>query len=102
MKKYIIITADTNDADYVTRKTVINDTEIKLIKEILSKLPKNGRRISWKNGDMGDTASELIKNNILTEEEVEFFEEYLPRGEYGIHTIESVEILEVTNEERLL
>jgi hypothetical protein len=34
MKKYIIVTADTNDADYMTEKSEITDAQIEQIRVI--------------------------------------------------------------------
>ena len=119
MKKYIIIKADTNDADYVTSKKLITDEEIEQIKPVVKAIKKfkpyktNG--CSWEHhhnfpaGDcLRDDLGELspyelyVESGKVTKEQFELFEEYLPYGEYGLHTIESVEILEVENEIKLM
>lgn len=99
MKKYIIVEADTNDGDYITEKSIITDEKIIKLKEILNKCEID----SWGRGDMKDDDNDpKILYPELTGEEIEFIEDFLPFGEYGIHTIESIEILEISNEERLL
>lgn len=101
MQKYIIVKADTNDADYITKKSKITDEQIKKIKHITKIISKNDN--SWGKGEVGynDKFEDRYKD-LLSEEEMNLFENFTPFGEWGIHSIESVEILEVTNEEKLL
>lgn len=117
MKKYIIIKADTNDADYITKKTEITDEQIEQIKPVIAALQvrrdklnedrhKNWNRWSpnWETSKYGRlvTPSEMyVKPGILTEEQVQIFDEFVPYGEYGVHTIETVEILVVSEEIQL-
>lgn len=99
MQKYIIIRADTNDGDYVTNKSKIDDDKLELLKPILEVIKsKNGRYETGEMGDVRDTYS----NEELSDEQIDLFENYRPNGEYGIHTIESVEVLTVIEEVRLL
>lgn len=103
MSKYIIIKADINDADYVTEKTKITEEEIIKIKQILDKMPNNGNSIDYKTGELGNDDEDDSEYNYITNEEKNFLSKFLPSGEYnysGIHTIESVEIVEV--KEKLL
>ena len=115
MKKYIIITADTNDADYITSKNEISDDQLEEIKPIIKvlqdrkKLFKESKnwdlRHNWECGeiDNGKTPEELYVNNgLLTQNQIDIFQEYLPYADYGLHTIENIEILEISNEEKLL
>lgn len=115
MKKYIIITADTNDADYITSKNEISEEELEELTPVIEVLQDRKKlflkqnnwdlRHNWENGeiDNGKTPEKLyISTGLLSEEQVEIFEDYLPSDEYGIHTIESIEILTVLAEEKLL
>lgn len=96
--KYIIITADTNDGDYVTEKSLITDSQIELIKPIIEKINENGG--SYGKGDVGyDFESKEHYGHL---DNFELFDDFVPYGEYGIHTIESIEIIEVVKEEILL
>lgn len=82
----IVIRADTNDADYVTETSDISMLEIeeiiipalKLIKENNCEVPFSEYRNKWP--ESFEAERELI----------EVFREWCPYGEYGIHTIESV------------
>lgn len=117
-KKYIIVKADTNDADYITNKSLINDENLKIVTDIINKVERQtirywdvnskdwkeikAKTISWETGEM-QSEPLTVQHPELTEEEIEFMDEnYIPNGEYGIHTIESIEILEVANEYELL
>ena len=104
MRKYIIIEGDTNDGDYVTERNVITDEQIEKISIAFSKLQG---RTNWYTGDMvnekrGNFSPEVMYKDILSPEEIELIDNFTPRGEYGIHSIESVDILEVANEYSLL
>ena len=113
MKYEIIITADTNDADYVTGIHTINEKELNKIKSIAKKIKnfkpyKNGGYThchNWANGDalredMGEKHPMDLYD--LDEETYEWFEEYLPYGEYGIHTIDSITVAPYIKKEELL
>lgn len=43
-----------------------------------------------------------VDSGKLTEEEFYFFDEMVPYGEHGVHTIESIELLIVAEERSLL
>lgn len=117
MKKYIIIKADTNDADYITSKNEITEEQIILIKPVIEQLQirknkleedrlKNWNewRHNWETseyGRLGTPTKMYVETGLLTQDQVDLFEEFTPYGEDGIHTIESVEILEVSEEYKL-
>lgn len=108
MKKYIIITGDYNDGDYVTKKSVITDEQINIMRDIVNKVEKiklygggYAGCFEWKTGDQQEEPF-LLAHPELTEDEIELVEEFRPSGEYGIHTIEDIEILTVLEEEKLL
>lgn len=48
-----------------------------------------------------EESPENMYEEFLTEGEVEIFNTFLPYGEYGIHTIEEIKILEISSEEIL-
>ncbi|HEX8586148.1 MAG TPA: hypothetical protein VF680_17280 [Allosphingosinicella sp.] len=103
MIKYIIVQADTNDGDYINKKTQITEDDIIKVKDILSKLNIGSYDLSWGRGDIQDEDNDPhILYPQLSEEEIEFLENYIPYGEYGIHTIESIEILTVVETEKLI
>jgi len=108
-KLLMIITADTNDADYITSEHWIKKEELPLIKKVW-KVVKNSVKqrgqgdYNWITGDIASSRDigpyEKYKD-VLTTEELDTFSEYLPHGEYGIHTIESIVIHEVVKSTNL-
>ena len=108
MSKYIYIKADTNDGDYISKKSEITDEQIELIKPVIEQLKFrkdklnedkmhnwNEWRHNWETSEYSDstTTDMYVDNGLLTQEQVELFNRFVPFGEYGVHTVESVEIL---------
>lgn len=122
MKKiYIEIQADTNDGDYVSERTEIDTETLKKITPVVQAIsdfkPYNVKTngIDWNhsnnfpNGDccredLGQLSAEeyYVGKKLVEEEEFREFEELIPYGEYGIHTIVSVVLLHVEQEVQLL
>ena len=117
MKKYIIIEADTNDGDYTTNKSEITDEQIELIKPMVEAI-KNFKpykvkvpgKMEWTHDynfptgecvreDLGQLSAEDFYKDI---DNFDVFDEFVPYGENGIHTIESIDILIVAEEIKLL
>lgn len=121
MKK-LIITVDTNDADYNTKISTIDDKELALLIPIFNAIKgfkpyksksESGRdwthNNNWPCGeyglreDLGEKPPQEIYKDVLTEADVEFFHAYLPAlGDTGYHDITSIEVLEVSNEQKYL
>ena len=109
MGKYILIRADANDADYITEKSPITDEQIELIKPVIEQLKirrdklnedlhKNWNkwRHNWSTSEFGrhDNPTKMyVESDLLTKEQVDLFGEFVPYGEYGVHTIDSIEII---------
>lgn len=104
MKKILIIKADTNDADYVEKSTEIAEEVIPLIKKVAKAIKSCKANYNWGSGECcdEDESPSIVYKDILTEEEIDNFDYYVPHGEYGIHTIESIRIVTITKEEILL
>lgn len=100
MNKYIMVTADCNDADYVTEEFPITDEEIERVKKILSIIKSYG--YAWETGELAYFPScpeeRYVRKGLLTLEDVDFFNNFCPYGscDYpGIHTIKKVMIFTV-------
>lgn len=91
----VIIEADYNDGDYITRTHEIENIEtVEEIARIYNLIKPN--HCQWGRGDAGyDCRPEDLYDGILTLDEIDFFNSYLPHGEYGIHTVDSVEAYEI-------
>lgn len=97
MKKYILIEADHNDGDYTLAKNEITEERLELFKPIIEKIKEN--RGDFSTRDCGDSAQELYGDM----EGFEQFLDFCPNGEgYGIHTIESVDVITIAEEVSLL
>jgi len=104
-KKYIIITADTNDGDYVKERTLVTDAKLKKLEPIIKAIKEYEGHHNWETQDMEDDATPdilYVRTKKLTKKQVEFFEEFIPNSEYGIHTIVDIELIEVVSEKKLM
>lgn len=105
----IKIKADTNDGDYITQEVDITEAQLKLIEPVIKAIKKfKPYKGEWMPGqfiththnfptkdclreDMGEKSIEELYPNLKG---LELFEDISPYSEYGIHTIESIEIVE--------
>lgn len=109
MKNILVVTADTNDGDYITENHVISDEDltefISILKKLLRQTDYHGNEtkfIEWETGDIGETYVTLVEDGIITQEESNFFYDYIPSGEHGVHTITNIKVLKVTEEIEIL
>lgn len=113
----LVVKADTNDADYVTEISKINENHlnelIPLFERVKEFKPYKGKsnHTHYSNFPFGD--GEFIPRSDLgeksakelygyTDEEFDLICNYLPFGEYGIHTIESVEFYELPKKKTII
>lgn len=98
------IVADTNDADYVTEITTVTMQEIEDILPVIEAIKNCKKHFNWSKGEYArrDEMPDKIYAGILTEDQIEMFNDYCPYGEYGIHTIESVEYYPLPEKVKLL
>lgn len=104
MKNILIIKADTNDADYVYSINEVSNEEIQELKLIVKAVEeaKAPHGHNWDTSDYTDMGPKKLYEGKLTVEQMDLFSDYCPYGEYGIHTIEEVRILKVSEEIKLL
>ena len=96
--KYIYIQGDTNDADYVGELSKVTDKQLKLIEPVMKAIGACKKDHNYPKGDMvDDTSAEDMYGDIPGFDE---FDNLVPYGEHGIHTIERIEVLEVSNKKR--
>lgn len=129
MKYEIIVTVDSNDADYLTEISTISQKDLDFIRPLIVAIKEfksykgkdyestatrepticSGHTYhhNYPNGeycpreDMGEYTLEEIYP-AFDEEVFEAFEEFCPYGEYGYHTIKSVTVSPVPKREVLL
>ena len=110
MKHIVIVRGDTNDADYITKETILTDenTEIlrKVTKAIKQRNTDNNDKPNWHNWDNSEFRRGSVIDEyeeLLTEDDIEYFsDEFVPYGEHGIHTIESIRIVKIAEDIDLL
>lgn len=99
---YVYVVADTNDADYVSLLTPIeSDKDRDRISFIAKAIKECGERHNWPTGEYEDSTPEKLYAGQLSEDDIEFMSNYVPYGEYGVHTIVSIKVLHVELEEAL-
>lgn len=114
--KYLLIKADTNDADYVQSfKLITNeqlDSFLPLFEAIAAFKPyksKSKSGMEYTHGhnfpygeclreDLGEKAPDEIYEDVVSDEVFETFADFLPNSEFGIHTIKKIKVYEVLNE----
>ena len=112
--KHLRITADANDADYLEELTPITEEELEAFKPLIEAIKnfkpyKNLGRLHRHNfprgeycprTDLGEkTVEEIYPEHV---DVLERFEEFVPYGEYGTHTIVSIEVLEIGEKQKLV
>jgi len=100
-KDWIIeVTADENDADYVTEISTISNEWLEKIKPVIAAIKKN-------HGDY--PRGEIVGKNEKSAEDIyghlpgfQGFDALVPYGEYGIHSIDKIVIYPYIEKTRLL
>lgn len=101
MKYEICIVGDENDADFTTVIRTITEKQLEKLKPIIKAIKKKDGRYEY--GDCSKLGWENPTDQYnFTEEQFDFWHDYLPTGQNGVHTIESIEIYPVPKKERLL
>lgn len=104
MKKYIEIVADTNDADYITSRVLVTDSVLEKIKPVIKAIKnfKPSDKYDRHNFPMSEFASGNVDDIYGNIDGFDIFQEMVPYGEYGVHTIVSIKLLIITEEIELL
>lgn len=121
MNYEITITVDFNDADYNTKVSCISEENLERIKPLIEAIKNfkpyeatySGSGLKWMHGhnypcgenlprtDLGGKSPEEIYPQ-FDEATHELFRELCPHGEYGFHTVVSVEITPFVKKTKLL
>lgn len=120
-KMSLIVTADENDADYVTKETDINQEDINRFRPLIKKIIENEKMKGWSRSKDARNEDNTLKEeakpwfnfcNWPTQDCVrdkdiyeiysdfdrdlveQFDERFVPWREYGVHTIKSIRLIE--------
>ena len=102
MSYYLIVVADTNDADYITRITRIDPNELVRVAPIAKAIKNCGYDYNWPTNEFGTMALELVYDGVLTKDDIKWFNTLVPYAEYGVHTIIGIEYLIASEKVKLL
>lgn len=97
-EQFIVIEADTNDGDYITNQCSITEEELATIMPVIAEITK----LKAKGGNTWDTREweseevrpEAVYAEVLTQKQISIFNDYVPYGEFGVHSIERITIIE--------
>lgn len=93
----VVVVADENDGDYVTRVSTLKQNQLPMLVELSQRI-KNNHSV-WQTGEIGDPYKDYPD---WTEEEIGFMEGLVPWGQYGVHTIESIEYYPIPEKVKLI
>jgi hypothetical protein len=96
-KKMILIKGDTNDGDYIEKCSEIEQEKLDIIFPLFEKIKENDGR--WETHDDGEDPCDMYG---LTDEQNDILGNLVPYGEYGIHSIVHIKVLEVISIERFV
>lgn len=100
--KYILIKADTNDADYVMEMVKVTDEKLEELLPIIKVISECEAYHNFPNSEYEDDTVDNLYKDKLTQEQINTIMNITPYGENGVHTIVSIKLFEVTSEIELL
>ena len=98
----MIIEADTNDADYITSEHEVEPEDLIKLQPVFDAIKAKRFEENWPRHDYADGSPEELYKGILTQEQIDWFDGFRPYGEVGIHSINSIKVLEVVNETKYI
>ena len=108
MKKILIIIGDTNDGDYITSINEITEETVMAIQPVIEAIQAHDRKYglyggdgNWPDSEYSNTTVAETYEDILTDEQMELFQNYCPRGCGGIHRVVEIRIFSVADDIKL-
>ncbi len=117
MKKYLLITADVNDADYIHSKHEVSDEDLAILMPLIKaikafdddKTIKYQKYNWWTMNESRETEQYMspkkryVELAGVSQEALDYFNDLRPyMDNANVHTIESIDIIEVASETKLL
>jgi hypothetical protein len=99
-EKFVFVEGDMNDADYISKETKLNEADLDVIRKVSKALAEN--EYSWPTSEWDGESGLEVYEGVLTNQEISAFSKYVPYGEGGVRTIETIEIREVRVIEKLI
>lgn len=112
-KLLLNVKADTNDADYIENTKEITQKTLEFLDPLFKAIAvvSERKKHDWNNTYNWPTSEYRDENTVegvyeefkdVTPTMLKVFDQYVPYGEYGVHTIEHIHVLEVVRDEFLL
>lgn len=105
MAAILIVTADYDDGDYVSEVTEVGDDfDYERLKKVCEAIKTQEGYDSWPTCDMENNrdSKEDIYADLLTEEDIDWFDSYVPNAPHGVHTVTDITIYQYDKKEILL
>lgn len=110
MKYLVIVTADTNDADYVQQSEIIDMSTsdgaeyLEIVKKVAKMLTETAGKFeyNWPEYEGSDTGIFEQYSEYLSEDELcTFSDMFVPSAENGVHSIKEIQVMQVSNIKQL-
>lgn len=104
MKYILIIKVDTNDADYVENSQEVSLDQLEELRPVFKAIKNSKKRHNWNVSEYRHSDEESPQEmyvNVLTEDQIDLMNEMTPATENGFHSIISIKLLTVLEEETL-
>lgn len=91
----LTIVADENDADYVNESHSVSGEELERVNRIVAEimqLSPTKDRFKWGKGELNNHRNDpyILYGDILTEEDIDWFDDLVPYGDDGVHTVDGI------------
>lgn len=94
----IEVTCDTNDADYITERSYIDEKTLKQLEPLFQAIKNCKVCHNWPKNEYTNKTPKDIYTDI-DKDLIDKFDEYVP---YDVHTIDDIRIIKVIEERSLL
>jgi DNA-binding transcriptional regulator GbsR (MarR family) len=96
--RILLVEGDTNDGDFIDQQTDItkfSEKKLNDIRRIFKIISECKESHNWDTTEFSDITPEVMYKDKLSKRDFNLMEDIIPWDEHGIHTITSVEILDV-------
>lgn len=87
----LVIKADQNDCDYITEISKIDSETLEGFRPLFKAIKECKGEYNWPTFKSFRNIFNMYKDKV-SERLIEEFSEYVPNGDDGVHTIESIEV----------
>ena len=98
----MIVTADTNDADYITGTYDITPEDLQRFQPAIDAIKHCTADHNWPRSDYEEETLQDVYPDLDPDLLEEFHETYIPYSEQGVHTIEKIELWNVVEITKLI